>query len=281
MDNKPEDRFEERIRFVAKHYREGRFDADKAWKQMAASKGIRRTIPFRRYLMAVASVVLLLVGITSIYFRNMNKPEWILVSTTQGQIKDVYLPDSTLVSMAGNTELRYNAKGFGEERREVMMKGKALFKVEHDESRPFFVQTDMAEVKVLGTTFQVDKRDEAIYVDVVEGKVRFTAGDNKEKEVILTAGMSAQYAKEMREIEVLTEENTNLLSWKTGMLYFQNTPLEKVIEDLTDHYHVNVRSRGTIRGERLTATFNSLPLDQVLMIINQTLDVRLIADKSN
>lgn len=282
MENKQEDKFEERIRFVAKHYREGSLDTEKAWEQFAKSKGIRRSTPWRRYIMVAASFALLLVSVGTFYYWKKNTPEWVMVSTATGQIKDVYLPDSTLISMSGDCWIRYNAKAFGKTRREVEMNGKAFYQVMRDESRPFSIRTKLAEVVVLGTSFQVNQRDTSIQVNVATGKVNFIAGEGSKKDnIILTAGMSAYYSMETKEIEVLTQEDVNYLSWKTGLLRFNNTPLEKVIEDLSDYYQKNVRSRTMIRGEKLTATFNHLSLEEVLMIINQTLDVRLAVERSN
>lgn len=280
MSDKQEDKLEKRIRFVARHYREGGLDTKIAWKRFAAKKDIHRTVPLRRYLWAVASVVLLLVGITSIYVWDKNRPEWVMVSTAPGQLKDVYLPDSTLVSMAGDSWIRYNAKEYRKSRRDVEMRGKAFYEVTHDESRPFSVQTGWTEVEVLGTAFQIHERPASVEVNVSTGKVKFSTRDeNKKEHVILTKGMTAKFSMETQEINVLTEEDQNYLSWKTGVLRFHNTPLEEVIEDLTDYYNVSVKSRTSIRGERLTATFESLPLDHVLLIINQTLDVRLVSEK--
>lgn len=282
MSNKQEDRLEERIRFVAKHYREGSLDTEKAWNKFSQANGIRYSVPWRRYLMIAASFTVLFVSIGTYYFWKKNTPEWVMVSTASGQIKDVYLPDSTLVSMSGGSWVRYNAKVFGKTRRDVEMNGKAFYQVMKDESRPFSIQTKLAEVVVLGTSFQINQRDTSIHVNVATGKVNFIAGNsNKKENIILTAGMSAYYSMETQEIKVLTEEDINYLAWKTGLLRFSNTPLEKVIEDLSDYYQVGVRSRSTIRGEKLTATFDRLSLEEILMIINQTLDVRLAIDRSN
>jgi len=282
MNNKQEDKFEERIRFVAKHYREGSFDTEKTWEQFSVSKGIRRSVPLLRYLLMAASIAVLLASVGTLYFWKKNTPDWVMISTASGQIKDVYLPDSTLISMSGDSWIRYNAKAFGKTRREVEMNGKAFYQVMRDESRPFSIQTKLAEVVVLGTSFQINQQDSSIRVNVATGKVNFTAGKGDKKEnIILTADMSAYYSMETQEIKVLREEDANYLSWKTGFLQFKNTPLEKVIEDLSDYYQVGVRSRAMIRGEKLTATFNRLSLEEVLMIINQTLDVRLAVDRGN
>ena len=280
MNNEQDDRFEKRLRFVARRYKEGSLDTDKAWERFASRQGIRRKVSFRRYWMAAASVMLLLVGFGTLYMTERNKPEWVSVVTAPGQLKDVYLPDSTLVAMAGGSTLRYDAKIYGKERRVVEMTGKAFFQVKRNEARPFSVHTALTEVTVLGTSFQVNEQPGSTEVNVVTGKVRFTAGKEPEP-VILTAGMSASYSNEKKEIEILTEENPNNLSWKTKQLRFNDTPLDKVIEDLNDYYHVKITNKVDSPDSRLTATFNDLPLDEVLMVINQTLDIRLVpgADK--
>jgi len=282
MHNEQEGKFEKRIRFVARHYYEGGLDTEEAWKRLAVEKEIVRKIPFRKYLLAVASVALLLLGITSIYLQKKAKPEWVSIVTASGQFKDVYLPDSTLVNMAGSSQIRYNVKTYGRKGREVEMSGKAFFQVAYDESCPFSVQAKWAEVEVLGTTFLIQERETSVEVNVSSGKVKFSAGEGekeKRKNIILTKGMSANFSMETQEINLLKEEKSNFLSWKTGILRFHHTPLEEVIEDLTDYYNVPIKSRVRLRGEKLTATFESLPVDQVLLIINQTLDVHLFVEK--
>lgn len=274
MNNEQEDKFEKRIRFVAKRYREGSLDTDKAWKQFAVERGIVRSVSFRRYWMAAASVLLLLVGIGTFYIVEQNRTEWVAVATAPGQIKEVYLPDSTLISMAGNSSIRYDVKAYGKERRVVEMKGKAFFQVKRNEARPFSVYTPVTEVTVLGTSFQINEQPATTEVNVMTGKVSFTAGTKKDN-VILTAGMSATYSMEKEQITVLTEEKQNNLSWKTKQLRFNDTPLDQVMADLYIYYQVKITNGVKAPDVKLTATFNDLPLDEVLMVINQTLDVRL------
>lgn len=277
MNNEQDDKLEKRLRFVAKRYKEGSLDTDKAWEQFAARKGIRRTYSLRRYVWAAASVILLLIGIGTFYLTERNEPEWVAITTAPGQMKAVYLPDSTLVSMAGNSTLRYDVKVYGKERRVVEMTGKAFFQVKRDEARPFSVQTAVTDVTVLGTSFQVNEQPNTTEVNVVTGKVCFSAG-KKENAVILTAGMSASYSMERKEISILEEEELNSLSWQTKQLRFNNTPIDKVIEDLDAYYQVKISNKIKSPDTKLTATFNDLPLDEVLMVINQTLDIRLVPD---
>lgn len=272
------DREERQIRFVARHYQEGRLNGGKAWKQFAAVHKIARVIPFRRYMLAIASVMLILLSVGTWYVMESRKPEWVAISTAPGQMKNVYLPDSTLVSLAGNSSLRYDARGYRKTGRRVEMKGKAFFEVVRNKARPFSVRTTLAVVEVLGTSFQVEDENAEVCVNVATGKVRFTAGENKQN-VILTAGMSATYSMEKKDITVVTKEEENYLSWKTGLLRFNNTPLEEVVQDLNEYYQVKLVNKTETSDRCLTASFNKMPLDEVLQVINQTLDVVLVPEK--
>lgn len=277
MNNEQDNRLERRIRFVARHYRAGSMDTDKAWREFASARGITRVSPFRRYWMGIAATVSLLVGLGGWWYTwERNAPDWVAITSTSGQLKDVYLPDSTIVSLAGDSWIRYDAKRYGKDRRVVEMNGKAFFQVTRNEARPFSVKTKLAEVTVLGTSFQVVEAVASTEVNVVTGKVSFAAGKNNEN-VTLTAGMSAMYSMDKNKITVVTEEDVNKLSWKTGLLRFQDTPLEKVIEDLGAYYQVKIANRTRNEGAKLTASFNNLPLEDVLRVVNQTLDVRLVS----
>lgn len=278
MNNEQENKLEQRIRFVAKHYEEGRLDTDKAWQQFAGKHHVRRSVSFRRYWMAAASVLLLLIGFGTYYITDRNSPEWVAVTTAPGQMKEVYLPDSTQISMAGNSSIRYDVKAYGKERRVVEMKGKAFFQVQRNESRPFSVYTERTEVTVLGTSFQINEQPGVTDVNVMTGKVSFTVTGNETDKVILTAGMSASYSMENNGITILEEKNPNQLSWKTKQLRFNDTPLKKVINDLNEYYQVKVINKAETPNLKLTATFNDLPLEDVLLVINQTLDTRLAPD---
>lgn len=383
MNDEQADKFEQRVRFIAKHYREGAFDTGKAWEKFAAGKNFRkqpweeksrmekefsgpqparkgasgrslseenlpdgsfsekapaaeglsdgrlateafsdariggealsdgrvstealshgafsaevfpggladrvvsskRPSSFRRFLRygaAAAAVVGLLVGIVVFYRMQESQPDWVAVATAARQTKEVYLPDSTVVTLAGGSEIRYDRKSYGKETRVVEMKGKLFFQVKREVARPFSVLTRYTRVTVLGTTFQVEAEDTLTQVHVASGKVSFAAGGEGEaEEVILTAGMTARYETAHRSLTLAAAEDPNFLSWKTGELCFKDTPLEQVINDLNAYYRVNIRNRTESAGVKLTATFRQRPLEEVLTVINQTLDTRLTVD---
>ncbi len=275
MNSEPDDKLEERVRFIAKRYREGSLDTERAWRRFVSGHAIARKVSLRRYWIGAAVIVLLL-GLATWFTVESDAPDWVAIATRSGQMKDVYLPDSTLVALAGDSRIRYDARSYDKKRRAVEMTGKAFFRVTRNEARPFSVKTGQTEVTVLGTSFQIDESPAVTEVNVVSGKVCLAAGKKKEN-VILTAGMSARYSPDSQKITVSTEEDANKLAWRTGQLRFKETPLDKVIEDLSEYYQVRITNRAGNKGARLTATFDNQPLEDVLRVINQTLDTRLVS----
>jgi ferric-dicitrate binding protein FerR (iron transport regulator) len=276
MSNREEEKFEQRMCFVAKYYCENKFDTKRAWQQFASGQAIRKRVPLRRYMASVAAVLLLLIGLGSIYLIQINTHEFVIIRTLNNQIKEIYLPDNTLITLSDHSEIRYDLKEYNRKRRAVEMKGKAFFQVAPDKARSFSVKTKNTLTIAVGTRFQIDEQKEVTRINVVTGRVLF-GGSNEEDGSLLTADMSADYIIDNQRVNIVNDNvNTNYLSWKTHILVFNETPLEKVIEDVSKHFKVLITNKSNNTNLKLTATFNHLSLDETLSIINQTLDIQLV-----
>src|SRR6185437_13582651 len=58
-----------------------------------------------------------------------------------------------------------------------LVRGEALFIVEHDPKRPFIVTAENARVRAVGTQFNVRDRKSSVDVSVIEGVVQVTASN--------------------------------------------------------------------------------------------------------
>lgn len=271
--------WEERIRFVARYYRERTFDPEIGWKQFADKQNIRSRFRIPAWVWQVAAACLLLAGYGIYRMIGQQQPEWVVITADAGQGKEVFLPDSSQVSLAAFAELRYDTKQYGKENRQVELKGKAFYQVKHRENLPFRVQTHLGNVVVLGTSFLVRELQNQMEVQVLQGRVRMEAG--KKQPVLLEAGMSARYSETDEDLQVLQEADGNCLSWKTGELVFRETPLSKVIHDIEVCYEVKLKDlSGASDSLRLSASFKKKPVEEVLLVINQTLDTQLVIEKS-
>ena len=274
-----EGKLEKRIRFVAKYYSDGAMDADKAWTKFAEENAMKRSLPLLRYWQSVAAIALVCIAIGTWYIFNQND-SLITITTYAGQVKNVYLPDSTLIAMAENSTVIYDSEIYGKGQRDVEMKGKAFFQVQKNEYAPFSVKTTATIVNVLGTSFQLKENNGETELYVASGKVSFASIEGDEA-VILTEGMSAIYNNISKAANVLEMNNSNVLSWRTKTLHFDNTPIDRVIKDIEEYYNISIVNNIMVEDKALTASFNNLPLEEVLQVVNQTLDMHLTVESKD
>ena len=275
-------RREAALRFVAKHYRSGALDPDRAWRRFAEAQGIsslKRVWMRSAYVWTVAASIALLVSLIGFYQWQQKQPDWVTFTAEAQQVKRLTLPDQTEISLAGGSRLTYDARHYGQEMRLVRLEGKAFFEVWHDEARPFRVETAESRVTVLGTRFQVVAGKEQTTVDVVSGKVGFALRE-KTDSVALTAGLQAYYTSGDPRIKVTAQPNPNELAWLTHRLRFEETPLPQVVADLEQAYQTTLIYSGDA-DKRLTATLEELTLEEALQVVNETLDVRITQNPPN
>ena len=275
-------RREAALRFVAKRYRPGALDPDRAWLRFAEAQGIsslKRVWMRSAYVWTVAASIALLVSLIGFYQWQQKQPDWVTFTAEAQQVKRLTLPDQTEISLAGGSRLTYDARHYGQEMRSVRLEGKAFFEVWHDEARPFRVETAESRVTVLGTRFQVVAGKEQTTVDVVNGKVGFALRE-KTDSVALTAGLQAYYTSGDQRIKVTEQPNPNELAWLTHRLRFEETPLPQVVADLEQAYQTTLSYSGDA-DKRLTATLEELTLEEALQVVNETLDVRITQNPPN
>ena len=275
-------RSEAALRFVAKRYRPGALDPDRAWLRFAEAQGIsslKRVWMRSAYVWTVAASIALLVSLIGFYQWQQKQPDWVTFTAEAQQVKRLTLPDQTEISLAGGSRLTYDARHYGQEMRLVRLEGKAFFEVWHDEARPFRVETAESRVTVLGTRFQVVAGKEQTTVDVVSGKVGFALRE-KTDSVALTAGLQAYYTSGDPRIKVTEQPNPNELAWLTHRLRFEETPLPQVVADLEQAYQTTLSYSGDA-DKRLTATLEELTLEEALQVVNETLDVRITQNPPN
>ena len=96
-NNEHDNKLEQRIRFVAKRYREGSLDPDKAWQKFASEHAISRKVSFRRYWIGAVAVVLVLVGLGTWFTVERNAPDWVAITTAPGPVSYTHLTLPTIL----------------------------------------------------------------------------------------------------------------------------------------------------------------------------------------
>ena len=152
------------------------------------------------------------------------------------------LSDGTKVFLNSESELRYPI-AFNSNCREVSLKGEAYFEVTPDTQKPFIVKVENMQVKVLGTSFNVNAYDPAyIEAALVSGKIRVTTDGQKEEWLI----KPSELLRFDRENKTATIEETDLwpyIAWKEGQFLFRNQSVGKIMDILARWYDIEVDYR--------------------------------------
>lgn len=183
-----------------------------------------------------------------------------------GQFK-VTLPDGTMVWLNAASSIRYPTTFLGRERR-VEMSGEAYFEVAKNEEKPFKVSANgKAEVKVLGTHFNVDAYPEEgiIKTTLLEGAVSMSTPANPP--VLLKPGQQA--AAGQAEIKIVNDANIDqVMAWRYGLFNFDRSNLQSVMNELSRWYDVDVRYEGQIPSRIFRGKIKrDLSLTQVLEVL--------------
>lgn len=255
-------------------------DIESEWKHnqilIRQKNPAARSLPLYRLVQIAASVVILL-GISLAAARYLSTGR---VKSGLLETREIMLADGSRVTLNAGSTLFYN-HSFNSKDRIVRLQGEGYFEVEKNPEKPFIIQLGMAEIKVLGTSFNVKayKGAENIEVTVTEGRVSLYDTDEEQKQVIATVGEKAEYIKQLKAVKKTVNSNQNYLAWKTKIANFQNDSLVNVISTLKNMYHKDfILSNEALSACTITARFENKDMESVLHILESTLDITIEQD---
>jgi transmembrane sensor len=151
--------------------------------------------------------------------------------------KEVHLPDGSVVIVRAGSELKYDHE-FAISNRNMQLSGEAFFDIAHNENLKCKIRTVKSVIEVLGTSFTINSNADSDQVFVTRGTVKFEEAKDEKNMVILSAGQRSSLIGKVFEKDTI--ENTNYLSWKSGILLFEGVSLKSMINDINNHYHAHI-----------------------------------------
>lgn len=222
------------------------------------------------FMKIAASIALLVaIGIAFFWFQN-DDTEQLVVE----EVKVQSLQDGSLVTLNAASQLSF-PETFSDEVREVELKGEAFFEVEKNPEKPFIIKTPTIEVEVLGTSFSVRSRDREATSSVIvaSGSVVVKFGDSR---LVLSPDEKAILDRSSGRLFKVVNDDPNYLSWKTRRFVFDDTSLEKVMENLSNTYQVDIQLKtANIRDCPVTVSFDNQSLEAILEVLKATLDLSI------
>ncbi|PSL46546.1 FecR family protein [Chitinophaga niastensis] len=191
-----------------------------------------------------------------------------LVVPKGNQIK-VTLADGTGIWVNAASKLIYPA-AFNNDTREVSVEGEAFFDVAANPQKPFIVHTNNMQVKVLGTSFNVNTYNTVIQTTLTSGKVIATAATET---VMLSPGEQANYSNNSGSLNKRQVDTRAFTAWKDGYLYFDDATLADIANSLGRGFDYDFQFENTAL-EKLTFTLDMrkpATLQEVLNQISRTI----------
>jgi transmembrane sensor len=169
-------------------------------------------------------------------------------ATDKGQRRAVTLADGSTVDLNAGSRLQVSLGA--SERRVVMGEGEAVFDVAHDPARPFVIAAGDRDVRVVGTRFDVRRRDGQLTVSVERGVVEVEPADGAPgRGFRLHPGQRLDHLEGAGDVKLTAIDPAQIAPWKTGRLIFRDRPLAEVVADLNQQFAKPIVLQDAALGE--------------------------------
>ncbi|MBO9547725.1 FecR domain-containing protein [Caulobacter sp.] len=164
-----------------------------------------------------------------------------LYTTGKGENRAVQLADGSHIDL--NTDSHLSVRFDKEARRVTVHDGQALFDVAHDTARPFLITAGDETVRVVGTKFDVRRRDGQLTVTVLRGLVEVST-DGEESPVRLRPGQMLEHVEGANGIVVRNVAAEDQVGWRSGRLVYRDQSLGRIVSDMNHYFERPLRLEG-------------------------------------
>lgn len=232
----------------------------------------KNIIPLHRKLLRVAAVLvpLIIVAATYFYFNsnsNQQRVDLLVVAAGNGEVKQVFLPDSTEVWINSGATIEYPSRFTGKERL-VKLSGEAYFTVQKDPEHPFIVNTDYLSIKVLGTEFNILAYPNAKRVSTTLNSGKVEIHTSSDEYYILKPNEQLVYEPQSGAIKVHHVKANEISGWINGQLYFSDTSLEEILTTLERRFNISIEMKQPLLNPDEQYTVKFLKNDDIYQIMN-------------
>jgi ferric-dicitrate binding protein FerR (iron transport regulator) len=235
-----------------------------------------------QYVFRLSIIVMLILGGsmgTAVYFRKLQEKRELAYqstyqeySTQKGERSTLLLSDGTSIRLNSVTKIRFPIV-FSKGKREVFLDGEAFFEVAHNEISPFIVHTADANIRVLGTVFNVTSysEDNKTQVIVSEGQVAF-GGVKQQDVVLLHRNQLSRVIKGGLPSTAEVIRTDKYLAWLKNQMVFENATLAEVIKLLSRKFDVEFEVLdSSLLNRHIMATFSNESLSQIIRSLSLSL----------
>jgi ferric-dicitrate binding protein FerR (iron transport regulator) len=284
-----------RAAWAAKEKRLPETELDNIWREIQKKSGItsignepisnrpkfmeqfRTPWPKTYRILRIAAALIVAVGLSALIGKIANIPpfgvqdEYRVLTVENGTHLELTLPDNTRMVLDAGSALRYPSN-FASDKREVYLDGEAYFEVSPDPARPFIVNIHGAEIKVLGTKFNINgwRLTGEVRVVVVEGRVSLRSNELKDsKTVIISDGELSILRAGGQPSEPQAVAVERHLGWMRDDIIFEDAMLYEVLNQIERWYDIEFNLADSTTGlERVSVHIKKKSLADILDLLS-------------
>ncbi|PSL49725.1 FecR family protein [Chitinophaga niastensis] len=224
----------------------------------------------RLWYSVAAAVILGAIGVIAMLWHTghpnpLMAMKWDTLMNNGNKIQLFTMPDGSEVWLNAHTAVAYNHQ-YNQADRELWLNGEGYFKVVADDQRPFKVHAGQLTSTVLGTEFNIstsNKDDGSIQISLIQGKIAVSIKDTFTK--VLSPGQMLQYTNGQTPV-LQPFSQQEVLDWKSGKIYFENTTLADALTKLQQRYGCSITlADKSLAGKKVSGEFKmDMSLDKIL-----------------
>ena len=201
------------------------------WADLGELKQLNKPVPLPRRRRSVLALATAAAVLCAVFALNIGTPVQLhqqQIATQSQDAKTVRLPDGSTLTVNANTRLRID---FSASQRDIYLdRGQLFIEVAANKEQPLVVHAGHAQVRVVGTGFDVRRSQRQLVVSVAHGQVAFIP-DGKSA-ALLGASQRATYDYAKGSLEEQSLSPGEVADWRSGHLSFRNRELASLVDEL-------------------------------------------------
>ena len=188
------------------------------------------------------------------------------LSTPKGGQYQLLLGDGSRVWLNAASSLKFPTS-FVDSQRIVELTGEAYFEVAKNSQKPFLVNINDMQVRVLGTHFNINAYDDEDFIktSLLEGSIKITKGKISG---LLKPGEQATISNIDDNIQIGKANVEEAIAWKNGLFQFEGADINHIMNEISRWYNVQIEYASKLQTRRFEGKISrSAQLSDVLKIL--------------
>lgn len=205
------------------------------------------------------------------------------MSTDFGKLKELVLPDESVVTLNGHSSVHYTRGWRSDKPRELWLQGEAYFQVKHvavknrlQQSDSFRVHVNDLNLTVTGTKFNVRSRRAATEITLLEGGLRIEKTGKDAFTRMLKPGDVFVYEPGNMQVNNRQRKPESNNAWTKREMDLDGYTLREILQVLEDTYGYRITLLSPeLADKRLTGTIPASSGEDILFVLQKVFNLTI------